>query len=216
MIDQTRRPSDLSSSPLSYTHIEPNTHTPSHSLPKTPQSKETYEQLQVPRGTPVSRLVLKEAQELARTPSPAAEVLLQQFPVHNFEKKEIKQTVRIPVYPARFHRNERPAIIEQPYPCPTSQGTSGPFAVRPKKKARFAFKTHKPVVTKSGNFVPSTVLGNVDVYADRKNGTGDGKVMKKRDDLVDTYAEDMRKVRSFMKTRIEAKKYGLPTEEPGK
>ncbi|GAV01844.1 hypothetical protein RvY_12488 [Ramazzottius varieornatus] len=208
-------PSDLLTAPLSYTHIEPVPHTSAHSTRKTPQPKETYEHLHVPPGTPVSRLVLKEVQELDRTPSPAAQVLLQQFPVQHIED-EVKQDVRIPVYPDRFHRNERPAVVEQPCPCPSAQGTSGPFAVRTKMKARFAFKAQKPVITKSGSFVPSNVLGDVDSYAAAKRGKGDGKTQQQTDDLVDVYAQDMRKVASLMSLRIEGKKYGPPIEEPGK
>ncbi|OQV14051.1 hypothetical protein BV898_11716 [Hypsibius exemplaris] len=130
------------------------------SRPKTKLPKATYEAVKAPKGTPLSRLIIKQVHGLSSSPIDVES-----------DGERASHSVRIPTFPKRSSLIQRTMVVEEPLPCPTERGLTSPLAVRPRKKALFSFQRLAPGLTKSENFIPSTVLGNVEQYAHSKNLT---------------------------------------------
>ena len=152
--------------------------------------KSEYDTIQSPTGTSLSQLILEEVNDLIRETTHSTNAPM-----------KISHNVRIPVHPLRRRRQQRIAIVVQPYPCPATLGTSAPPALRAKGKTAFKFKRLAPGLTESNSLITSTILGSVSGYVEGTNV--ELKAETRPAELVDDLGQNMRKVRAILKLREE-------------
>lgn len=169
--------------------------------------------LGVPKGTPLSRQIV---QELHREGLQDVAIAIRKMSAEHPAglAKNLDATyesnsggapshppvqVRVPLYDGQRRISVKPVLLEQPVTVSRFKGRSSPLSLRKEREASVRFKPLGPGITKSGNFVPSTVFGDVNTYVKQKQAGS----KERSPNLVDNLSCDMRNARANLENRQE-------------